>query len=383
MAYGEPLTTGRGMTTQIRPEAIEAAMTVAPAAGLLGRGVERGAMAAGRAGERLAERVVPQVMERGGLPAQLLGDLSQGSISPMDVWHGSPYGPFQKFDPSKARTGEGNATFGEGAYLAQARGTGEQYRKVLGAQSMTIDGKPIADKITNFEIQKLVGEYSQDLPKLKKELTNYVREFSNNPYADITSAKNIAKAIDENKFNVGTEGYLYKVDLPDEAIPKMIDWDKPLGQQNKDVQKAIEKTKSMLPPNAIEDLGGDLSLLYGKDVTPEQFLNTWESFGKKAGGETALAEQGDTGVRYLDQESRNAGLYNITPPTETVSGKWMVKGTDYNSKGMHFDTEAEAIAKLQEMNANNTSNFVVFPKYQDLLTIKEINDKPLKRNLLD
>jgi hypothetical protein len=41
IAYDEPLTTGRGMTTQIRPEVIEAAMTVAPTVGLLGRGVER------------------------------------------------------------------------------------------------------------------------------------------------------------------------------------------------------------------------------------------------------------------------------------------------------------------------------------------------------
>lgn len=81
LAYGEPLTTGRGMTTQVRPEALEAAMTVAPVAGLLGRGVERGAMAVGHAGERYAEKVVPQIMERGGLPAQLLGDLSQGSVS--------------------------------------------------------------------------------------------------------------------------------------------------------------------------------------------------------------------------------------------------------------------------------------------------------------
>jgi hypothetical protein len=37
MAYGEPLTTGRGMTTSIRPEVAEAAMTVAPAAGLLAK----------------------------------------------------------------------------------------------------------------------------------------------------------------------------------------------------------------------------------------------------------------------------------------------------------------------------------------------------------
>ena len=37
MAYGEPLTTGSGMTTQVRPEVAEAALTVAPAAGLLGK----------------------------------------------------------------------------------------------------------------------------------------------------------------------------------------------------------------------------------------------------------------------------------------------------------------------------------------------------------
>lgn len=42
---------------------------------------ERGAMAAGRAGERLAERVVPQVMERGGIGAQLMQDMATGSRS--------------------------------------------------------------------------------------------------------------------------------------------------------------------------------------------------------------------------------------------------------------------------------------------------------------
>lgn len=37
MAYGEPLTTGRGMTTKPRAEAVEAALTVAPVAGLLAK----------------------------------------------------------------------------------------------------------------------------------------------------------------------------------------------------------------------------------------------------------------------------------------------------------------------------------------------------------
>lgn len=37
MAYGEPLTTGSGMTTKPRAEAVEAAMAIAPVAGLLGK----------------------------------------------------------------------------------------------------------------------------------------------------------------------------------------------------------------------------------------------------------------------------------------------------------------------------------------------------------
>jgi hypothetical protein len=88
LSYGEPLTKGRGMTTRLRPEAEAALMTLGPEAVPIGRGAmagvraaERGAMAAGRAGERYAERVVPQVMERGGLPAQMLQDLAQGSRS--------------------------------------------------------------------------------------------------------------------------------------------------------------------------------------------------------------------------------------------------------------------------------------------------------------
>jgi hypothetical protein len=81
MAYGEPLTTGSGMTTKPRPEVIDAAMAVAPVAGLLGRGAEKTAMAAGRAGERYAEKIVPQIMERGGLPAEMVQAMGTGTQS--------------------------------------------------------------------------------------------------------------------------------------------------------------------------------------------------------------------------------------------------------------------------------------------------------------
>ena len=78
LSYGAPLTTGAGMTTRIRPEAVEAALAVAPTAQPVtmatlaaSRAATRAAMQAGRAGERYAERVLPGVMERGGLPAEL------------------------------------------------------------------------------------------------------------------------------------------------------------------------------------------------------------------------------------------------------------------------------------------------------------------------
>jgi hypothetical protein len=65
----------------LKAETADALMNIAPMVGPAAKAAERGAMAAGRAGERYAEKVVPQIMERGGLPAQLMQDLSQGSMS--------------------------------------------------------------------------------------------------------------------------------------------------------------------------------------------------------------------------------------------------------------------------------------------------------------
>jgi hypothetical protein len=93
LSYGEPLTTGAGGlggTTRIRPEALEAAMAVAPAAQpatmatlQAARAARQAAMKAGMAGERYAERVVPGIMERGGLPAEMLQGMAQGTTANM------------------------------------------------------------------------------------------------------------------------------------------------------------------------------------------------------------------------------------------------------------------------------------------------------------
>jgi hypothetical protein len=84
LSYGDSMTTGSGMTMRPNEDVrglIELATAFAPAGKPAAAAAKAGTMALGRAGERMAERVVPQVMERGGLPAQLLTDLAQGSRS--------------------------------------------------------------------------------------------------------------------------------------------------------------------------------------------------------------------------------------------------------------------------------------------------------------
>jgi hypothetical protein len=109
LSYGEPLTTGAGMTTRIRPEALEAAMAVAPAAQPVtmatlqaARAARQAALQAGRAGERYAEKVVPGIMERGGLPAEMLTAMAGQPSRALPQQGRSGFGAFDpRYDPRK------------------------------------------------------------------------------------------------------------------------------------------------------------------------------------------------------------------------------------------------------------------------------------------
>jgi hypothetical protein len=79
----------------LKPETADALLTLSP----VPSGANKAAMVAGKAGERYAEKVVPQILERGGLPAGLLQDLAQGTKSQIFI------GPFSKaFDKDAAIT---------------------------------------------------------------------------------------------------------------------------------------------------------------------------------------------------------------------------------------------------------------------------------------
>ena len=373
MSYGGRLGTGAGMTYRPLPETLGAAMSVAPMVAPAARMAGEGAMATGRFVAPKAGQLAEQYM------------VNTGGILPLDVYHGSPHtfppterNPLGEFDASKIGTGEGAQAFGHGIYVAENKNIAQNYADVLASPrnrvmdktGVYIEPSPMGDGTYRLAKQSEIGKMRGTIGDATQGLTDYqypnlaaaIKGAKKQGYLSKDSRVQLnaigedgkyvpvrsASDVTEEKFGFGPEyaqfiasepGNLYKVDLPDEKIAKMLDFDKPLSQQSKQVKQAIEKTKAMLPSNALDDLGGDLSLMYGPNVMPVEFLNTWESLGQKAGGEIALQKFGIPGIKYFDEGSRSAG--------------------------------------------QGTRNFVVFPGEEKSMTILERNGQPAQMSVAD
>lgn len=233
------------------------------------------------------------------------------------VYHGSPHkfaptpnNPLGEFDASKIGTGEGAQSFGRGTYLAEAPDVARTYAADRAYVGAAMSGKP---KAINFDdpawiAQKTLDELG-DAVKAKSHLEMVQRTAAKYQPPETKAA--VQGAIDLiSAGKVSPKGSLYKADLPDAMIPKMLDWDKPLSQQSAEVQKAFLSTRKNLTPMDIENLGGRAAVnqLYSMDNTVDSFLGTWQSLrGSKDAGEKMLRDAGIPGIRYLDGGSRGAG----------------------------------------------------------------------------
>jgi hypothetical protein len=327
LAYNEPLTNiQQANVPALRPETANALMTLLP----VPSGANRAAMAAGRAGERMAERVVPRVMERGGVPAGLLDALSAQTVSPLTVYHGSP-AKFSRFDPTKIGSGEGAQSYGYGHYVAEAPDVARDYQRRLAKESQANDlntrmnfvdvgGIPLskfnvdinsdlidAAKIGKEEFINLANTKKARWEELSADDNYPFRDYAKQKVSGYTSLLDVAKKSDVDY--TGT-GMFYEIDLPDEQIARMLDFDKPLMQQSNEIQ-ALAKQYGLTDA---DHMGGDL-------------IAAMEA--KRPAGAETMRQAGVPGIRYLDQGSRGAG--------------------------------------------EGTSNFVVFPGNEDLLTILRRN----------
>jgi hypothetical protein len=267
---------------------------------------------------------------------------------------------FERFDLSKIGTGEGAQAYGHGMYTAQAPGVAKEYQKNLAQrQFQTPKGEVFEPRssLKNPNVRATLDKTNGDIDAAIDRAKKLMESIPGTQGAEFAKAD--IPVLEQLKLAGGLirpEGNLYKVDLPDTHIRRMLDWDAPLKDQPTPVRK-LAKALGL----DMNDLGGDLLAKVGKDEA----------------GRKVLQDSGIRGIKYLDQTSRNASGWHITPPDQTVSGKWMVKSSDYNSKGMQFDTQEEAKKALKEQTSKATRNFVVFDPSH--MTILERNQQALNK----
>lgn len=203
---------------------------------------------------------VNQLFHKFGTPENPMGPFGLAGLT---VFHGSPH-KFDKFDMSKVGTGEGAQSYGHGLYFA------ENPRVAKGYRSNLTDAHP--NTAARIDLRE---ELSSLLSKERQ-----ARSAGKHQVADDFLAQ--ASKLDEQLRAIQKPGALYKVELPDDQIAKMLDWDKPLSQQPEGVKVAMEKL-------GVSGMDG----LKGIAQTPE--------------GAAKLRSVGIPGIKYLDQGSRGAG----------------------------------------------------------------------------
>lgn len=249
----------------------------------------------------------------------------QGMMPSIVAYHGTPHNIEGAFDISKVGTGEGAQAYGHGMYYAENPNVAEAYKNILSKPEFTKTGTGIE---LRGQLPRMLEEsYSELIAKNGIQQTNY---------GDVTDIvgqrldrqmKDALKANDMDWYNKTADmkldlarfkenpppniGNLYKVDIPDEYVPKMLDWDKPLSEQSKEVQDALKGIESRFPEIP------DFNLRNWMDTDP--LASTWHNvLARDLGLEQKeiadiLKENGIKGIKYADELSRgkNKGTSNF------------------------------------------------------------------------
>lgn len=323
----------------ILPEAMALQHLTGPATKQATRAAKQKAMQAAKAGERYAERKVPQIMERGGAGADVLSGLSRNTQSPLIVYHGSPHkfpptakNPLGEFDSTKIGTGEGAQAYGHGHYTSEAKEVGRGYQP----RSPEYEKKLIklynkAQSSRNYSMMEVLED-----AMLHSDPEDILKRFAN-PESEYTpehakAAQDFANWYAKNPPEVGS---LYRVDLADEIIPKMLDWNAKFENQHPDVQAAILKYWADNP-----------SMRHYGDPT--------KMTGEGIYGSARAASLGPEG----------GAKANLNPSNEAASMDLRY----YGIPGIKYLDESH---RTSSNVPEGVTNFVVFPGGEDFLNILE------------
>ena len=341
----------------------------------------------------------------------------------MTLFHGSPH-KFDEFKMSQIGTGEGAQAYGHGLYFAEDPKVAGQYQRQLSeAVFKKPDGTvfdPYADGgLQNRNLKAEIFQKNGDVDAVIKRAEELIQSIPGTQGAELAQADlQVLRKLKAEGGLTKDAGSLYEVDIPDEHIDKMLDWDKPLSEQPESVRRAIESDPEVMrilegkrkakaahaearanQPNfkytlAAED---DFDVWKQKYSDPkgEQIYNAVQeahptgSFGFYAEGDNPaelaskrLNELGIPGIKYLDGTSRNM-TQGTKLPTFQKDGKWYSKVKSANdpngtfTTSMPFDSKAQADKWADDkIGAAGTRNFVVFDE-NSVKTLSR-NGEPLK-----
>lgn len=256
------------------------------------------------------------------------------------VYHGSPH-LFDKFDASKIGTGEGAQAYGHGLYFAENPNVAKSYASALGKEYIRVDQR----KISPEELSKMPSAqraaYSAASHMGVDDALKVVRdqiERGNANAADPFWRRYVDELEGLRGKELGREvqSNTYAVDLPDEWLPKMLDWDKPIKEtpalggrraENAILGEATVRGAEMpsrssahqVQPPALADLGLDENST-GADLLLALARKQGETAGDRISAFTGeyvgsapaavsdyLRRLGIPGIRYLDGSSRKSG----------------------------------------------------------------------------
>lgn len=213
-------------------------------------------------------------------------------LGAMTAFHGSPH-KFDKFSLDAIGTGEGAQAYGHGLYFAENPGVANTYRSVN--TDMYIDGK----KFDSENYKGVDGLDNLAVLALRARNGNVDEAIKYAKTIDPDIAKQL-ESFDRSRLTVNN-GNLYEVDIPDEAIDKMLDWDAPLPiSQRKAIFAQIRNNPSLKNTNKYLKSG-----MTGEDLY--RYLQTDMPGASQGAASDYLKSIGIPGIRYLDGDSRTAG----------------------------------------------------------------------------
>ena len=233
---------------------------------------------------------------------------------------------FDRFRTDKIGTGEGFQAFGYGLYFAQNKGVARSYRRA--GEDISISDEKVVPVLDRISLYRNAAEGTLDdyIAANQKVLDRVTPETNDGDGVRIIAEAK--KRIAEAEALKGTdvqfvqrEGSLYEVEIPDEAVARMLDWDRPLSQQAKSVKSALAD---------VEGLDDRMTgrLIYGvfvdRAAEAQFFTGDLSDINEQRIASESLDELGIPGIKYFDAFSRTgaaAGGGFIAPLAKLIKGK--------------------------------------------------------------